>query len=798
MRNIFAPIFLLSLFLLYTCHSLNPNAAIVRFVMLLAFLSALGCRFLGKYIWSYLFIAFSIGLLITSQFLKEKEEFYRVTRSVSAFHIPAEEYATLYGQLKSFPEIGNDESILTLETHFLEYRRQKIPVHFFTRLNVKGDGDLKHLYWGDHIAVSARIFSNRFNRNFYPNSMEDYVLSKKIHFNGSCKSVQMVAVEQETWWAWKLIGKWRNMIRDAIDKKYTGPNGELDPKGVFLEATLLGEQGKLGAEQKDQLLSAGVYHIFAISGANIAVIALFSLMFLKFLHVSFRKRYIITGLLLVVFLILSGMTVSAERAVWMALLIFLARILYLEIDIFNIISFAGLIILMKNPGQFLDAGFILTFTLTAAIVIGRKIFLPLLSKWKVLRLNTHTYINELLSANLSAAVISLPLSLLFFKQYSFVGFFAGLLLLPLTGIITAGGVLLIALPLISSRVSGVLLLLLDIPLRVFYYIAALFSRAADVFLIYRASPPVVLVVSILIAFYLLSVSRSKFHKLILGLFILAGISYMCITIFYYTPKDLEVFYLDVGQGDSQVVVFPGGDALLIDAGGAYYSSDARVGMKTVLPFLLEKRIKIKWAAISHFHPDHARGIAEIIRIIKPEELWISSEPGADLAYEQLSRDLPAAVAVKILHAPFNKTVGPGGPCSIEILAPDQTIKGGPPRNNHSQVIKISGPYHTFLFTGDIEAEVETRLADTDCPRLRADVIKVPHHGSRTSSGVDFLKCVAPRCAVFSYAQGNRFNFPHKETMRNYKSQGIKCLSTARSGGIRIVSLPGALEIETSK
>jgi competence protein ComEC len=532
----------------------------------MTFLFALGCRFLGKYTWSYWLIALSISLLITSQFLKEKEEFYRVSQSASSFRIPAEEYVTLYGELKAFPEIGTDESILTLETHFLEIGRQKIPVHFFTRLNVKGD--LKQLNWGDHIAVSARVFNNRFNRNFSPNSMEDYVLSKKIHFNGSCKSAQMVSVEQGTSWIWKLIGQWRNKIRAAIEKKYTNEKGLLDPKGVFLEATLLGEQGKLDTVQKEQLLSVGVFHIFAISGANIAVIALFSLIFLKFLHVSFRKRYIITGGLLVLFLILSGISVSAERAVWMALLIFIARVLYLEIDIFNIISFAGLIILMKNPGQFLDAGFILTFTLTAAIVMGRKIFLPLLSIWKVFRLNTHTYFNELLSANLSAAVISLPLSLFFFKQYSFIGFFAGLLLLPLTGIITAGGVLLIVLPLISSHISGLLLILLDIPLRIFYYIVILFAKAAHVFVIYRPSPPLLLVVSILTAFYLLSISRTTLHKLILSVFILAGISYMCITLFYYTPKNLEVFYLDVGQGDAEVVVFPGGDALLIDGGGA--------------------------------------------------------------------------------------------------------------------------------------------------------------------------------------------------------------------------------------
>ena len=170
MRNAFAPIFLLSLLLLYTCHLLAPNVAVVQFVMLLAFLSALGCCFLKKYIGSYFLIAFSIGLLITVQFLKEKEEFYRLSASTSAFHIPEEEYVTLYGQLKSFPEIGNGESILTLETFQMEYQQQKIPVHFVIRINAKGD--LRHLYWGDHIAVSARVYNNRFNQNFYPNSME--------------------------------------------------------------------------------------------------------------------------------------------------------------------------------------------------------------------------------------------------------------------------------------------------------------------------------------------------------------------------------------------------------------------------------------------------------------------------------------------------------------------------------------------------------------------------------------------------------------------------------------------------
>ncbi|MCU0290109.1 MAG: ComEC/Rec2 family competence protein, partial [Acidobacteria bacterium] len=384
MKNTFAPIFLISLFLLFSSHLLAPNIAVMQFVMTLVFLSALGCYYFKKYTWSYFLIAFSIGLLITVQFLKEKAVFYDISQSPFPLDIPAEEYVTLYGKLKTFPEIGNGESVLNVETFQMEYQQQNFPVHFNIRLTVKGD--LRLLSWGETISVSARIFKNHFTRNFYPNGMEDYVLSKKVHFNGSSKTIHMVSIEGKAPWIWRLIGKWRNVIRKVIEKKYGGPgkNGQIDPKGVFLEATILGEQGKLDLTQKEQLITAGIYHIFAISGANIAVIALISLSILKFLRVPFRKRYMISGLLLLVFLILSGITVSAERAVWMALLIFLARILYLDVDILNIISVTGLLFLIKNPAQFLDAGFILTFTLTAGIVIGRKIFLPLFNKWKAL------------------------------------------------------------------------------------------------------------------------------------------------------------------------------------------------------------------------------------------------------------------------------------------------------------------------------------------------------------------------------------------------------------------------------
>jgi competence protein ComEC len=790
MKRIFVPLFLTCLLLLYVSHHLDIKDDVIHPFIIITFFCAVGCYFLKKFKWSYVFIVLAVGLLITARFAGEKENFYRLSNS----DIPSDQYITVHGRLTAFPEIGSEYSYLYLETEHLEFQRKKIKIHLSVRIKVKGN--LQHLHRGDRVTVDAKLYRNRFNRNFYPNGMEDYVLYKKNHFNGYCKSSELVMVEARSP-VWKLIGEWRNKIRDVIEEKYTDPGGNpagvLDRKGVFLQAILLGERTKLEGEQKDRLLSAGVFHLLAISGAHIGIIALFSLLFLKFVKVPFRQRYIAAAVILIIFLVLSGFKISAERAVLMALLIFIARIFYLGIDIFNIISFCGLLILIRNPAQFLDAGFILTFTLTAAIVAGREIFLPLMKKWKKPP-GISNALKEFLSANISASMISLPLSLFFFKRYSFAGFVAGLFLLPLTAVITGLGILLIPLAPLSTAVSRILLAALDIPLTLFFYVVDFFSPIRGSFNIFRASPSILVVVVILAAFFLLSAVRTNTHKIILGAVMVMGICFISLNLFFYSPQNLEVFYLDVGQGDSQVVVFPGGDALLIDGGGTYYS-DFQVGRNIVLPFLLQKRIKIKWVAVSHFHPDHVRGITEIIPIIKPEELWISAEAGEDSFYDQLMAAVPPTVEIKKLHAPFTETVGS---CTVEFLYPKEVIKEYRPHNNHSQVLRISDGYFSFLFPGDIEHEVETDLAGTNCAKLRADVLKVPHHGSRTSSTPDLLDCVKPRWAVFSYGHNNRFRFPHREVMRNYKSRRIKTLSTARSGGIRIVSLPGSIKIETTK
>ncbi|MCK4762499.1 MAG: DNA internalization-related competence protein ComEC/Rec2 [Candidatus Aminicenantes bacterium] len=859
MLDIFSPIFLLCLSLLYLSQKTGFVFTVPQSLTIIAFSAALAFYLIGNFSFTrrgekrivptaykekrlkiaYFFIALTVALLISAHFLKEKEHFYKARtasapyegpgkgsapptyekpgKSKPGLDIPRDEYITVVGKLTSFPEIGREYSVIYLETGILEYGGERKSLSLNIRVKVKGD--LRFLHTGDCIDISVKFYRDTLNRNFFPNPFEDYFFLKRIHFSGYCKSKHMVTVQKKTGWAWRFIGRWRNKIRAAIEKKYRGPEGEIDPKGVFLEAILIGARGRVDNNLKNELLDAGVYHLLAISGAHIGIIAVFLLFLFKILRIPRELRYILTGAFLILFLILSGFRISAQRAVLMALLIFTARVLYLDINAFNIISFCGLLLLFKNPAAFLDPGFILTFTLTAAIVCGRRIFLPLLQGYRFKKIPAT--VKELLCANLSASLLSLPLALFFFKRYSFAGFPAGLLLLPLTAVITAAGILLVPLAPLFPAAAAVLLHISDFPLALFFKISGFFSEQVNL-TIFRASPSLLPVVLILTAFFLVPAVKNRDFKkkngrrtqpmrdlgevltkkalltIIVIVFILTNL-FITVNLFYYKPGHLEVFFLDVGQGDSQVVIFPGGEALLIDGGGAYYS-DYETGTQVVLPFLLQQRIRIKWAAVSHFHPDHVGGITEILHIIKPEELWISAAARQDFFYKKFIKAArKQGVKIKKLAASFTKTIDG---CRAACLYPEKFIESDSAHNNHSQVLKISDRWNSFLFTGDIGSEVEEFLIEKGSAQpgkhLHADVLKVPHHGSRTSSTLAFLECVSPRLAIFSYARGNRFNFPHPRVTKNYKKTGIITLSTADRGGIKITSLPGKIKIETSR
>jgi len=734
----------------------------------------------------YILIVISISLLFTFYFLKEKQNFYKI----SNLSLPVNFYITAYGTVLDFPQLknkGQDKSNTTklfIKIKTLKYKKKRVEKKF--NVSVSVIGKINNISRGDKIRINLKLSRRIISKNFFNNPINDYYLANKIHWSASCKSAQMVKILYKNRF-WSMVSNFRTRVISILEKKYPKNLHSNIKKKAFIKAILLGDKSDINKTLKENLLNAGIYHIFVISGAHIGIVALLLFYVLRIIGINKKKRLLFTALSIIFYLIISGGNLPAQRAVIMALIIIISKLIYQKTNIYNVIAFSGVFIIFMNPTDILNPGFILTFTLSFGITAGRELILPYMKQ-------VPAFTKELISASLSASIISLPLSLFFFKRYSLLSFFSAILLIPIATIIIGLSFTLLSLALFPEFLSRFILLILDPFLSIFYFIMDKILNKID-FTIYRASPNVFLILVFLGIFAFFSLKKiTPKYKLVFVIILIVFVVYFALPDKKYKTKNLETFFLDVGQGDAEVIIFPNGKSLLIDGGGVYYSS-FEVGKRIVLPFLLQKKIKIDWIAVSHTHPDHVRGILEIIKILKPSELWLSQKSIKDRYWKELINKGKNITKILYIDSNFKRYVGK---CKIKCIYPQKVISERYANNNSSQVLKISDKFHSFLFTGDIEKKAEDLLIDSMGKKLKSDVLKVPHHGSKTSSSIKFLQLVYPKIAVFSSKKNNKFGFPHISVIKNYKKIKTKNLFTAKNGGIRIVSKNNNLYIEKQK
>jgi competence protein ComEC len=257
----------------------------------------------------------------------------------------------------------------------------------------------------------------------------------------------------------------------------------------------------------------------------------------------------------------------------------------------------------------------------------------------------------------------------------------------------------------------------------------------------------------------------------------------------FAPKldrgKLAVNVLDVGQGDSIFASFPGGHTMLIDGGGLSgservggYRSGMDVGEEVVSPYLWSRGLKrIDVVALTHAHHDHLDGLLSVLQNFKVGELWIGR--GEDnrefraLLAEARSRGVPI---VQKATGDIFRWNGVDG----RVLWPPDAIAMPKASNDDSLVMRLSDGNEHFLLTGDIEQHVEAKLVSRQ-ETLASDFLKVPHHGSKTSSTAAFLSAVAPRVAVFSVGRDNSFGQPAEAVVERYQAAGVRLLRTDEDG-----------------
>jgi competence protein ComEC len=705
-------------------------------------------------------------------------------------------YADFTGRLFRSPGFALGKTYLYLNVEKISFGNKDVEARGHLRVTVLHPDRYPspvRLRAGDRVKISARILPVRDFRNFGESGLADLRKTRGIHNHAVTKSALLV--EKLPQGRGAPARRWVSSVRlawqEKIEAYFSRPDGTgLTQPGAVLEALLLGERGRLAGSTTAALQRSGLYHVIAISGAHIAVITFLLFSLLSLARVPRRVSYVVLILALVFYAALVEGRASVFRAVIMTLVFIVGKLLWKNSHILNTVSFSAFVLLLANPFYLFDIGFELTFAATLAIIV----FYP-----RVIRFLPRLpfKISELFALSLTAQLGVLPLVASSFHRVTFAGLALNFLAIPLMGVIMAFGFVFLGLAAVGAFAGRLLAPVLDFLVRTFLWTTGLADSSS--LLSYRIPTPHLLVVIGYFVFLLALLLPRRFRGQKLASFgLFAG--FLAVLVAYPFPahfsRDLSVTFLDVGEGDSILVEFPGRKKMLIDGGGVP-DDTLDIGELVVSPYLWDRGIKrLDYLVLTHAHPDHLNGLKSIARNFRVGEFWDALSPPDHSGYQELIRNLGSAVSRRVTFRGFGMREGA---VRVEALHPEP---GEPPpaqrvSNNDSIVLRVSLGGESFLLTGDVEAAVEAEIVDSGA-NIEAQVLKSPHHGSRSSSSPAFLAAVRPEIVVISVGRGNLYNFPHPEPLSRYGGLGARVYRTDLDGAVRISTDGKTLAVATSR
>jgi len=628
---------------------------------------------------------------------------------------------------------------------------------------------------GDEIRASVRLSSGGAFRNFGAFSYERYLRGVNIHRRASTKTSLLVK-RTGTAPAGSVrarISRIRCGIQAELERRFPAPDGnDISPAGAVLEALLLGEDGRLDEATIENLQKTGLYHLFAISGGHIAILNVLLFSLFRLVRMSPRASRLALAAFLVFYTILIEGSPSVLRATFMTLAYLAGRLLWKDVHVLNTISASALFLLLINPSSLFDAGFQLTYVATLSIILFTP---PLLKKLPRLPFKA----TELACLSVTAALGVAPLIARNFNRVTLSSLLLNFVAIPLVGLIMGIGYAFLPFAAAFPAAAGP-------PAAVLGFLVAVFARISHAldpfpFLSFRVPTPRAGIVFGYFLFLGLTLVRPRFRgqRVLVG----AGFSlfFFVLVVSPFRPgsPELRVTMIDVGQGESLLVEFPGRRTMLIDGGGLAASS-FDIGERVVSPVLWRKGIKkIDYLVLTHPHPDHLAGLVAVAKNFRVGEFWEGGPTRVDGLYADLLRALPSGVIRRRCGRGFRRREGE---VSIAVLHPEMpAVAVG---NDGSLVIKIALGRTAFLLTGDVGAATERELLEAGFD-LGSAVLKAGHHGSAASTSTAFLGAVRPGVVLVSAGEGNTYGFPSPEVLGRCRSAGAEVLRTDVDGAVEI-------------
>ncbi|MDA1190393.1 MAG: DNA internalization-related competence protein ComEC/Rec2 [Candidatus Poribacteria bacterium] len=593
-----------------------------------------------------------------------------------------------------------------------------------------------------------------------------------------------------------------------------------DTYAPLFAGVLLGEKRQLPDWALDDFIDGGVVHVLVVSGANFIVLAVALFSVLRAVRVPNKLAILITAPTLWMATGLFRFEPQVVRAAIMVTFALIPRLLERDTEPswtpqnamrvphyahLNYLAASALLILMFDPFALFDIGFQLSFGAAASI-------LYLLPKWNLAlevrfghirqtRFGKYlwTWGAQVFLATAAAQIVTTPLVAWHFQRVDWAGLLANIPVVILIELITVAALLatvfgLIWLPL-GVFFGGVALLGFRALLPIVHFFASLPGAH---WMVAQPSPP-------LLALYGLAVfamTHPTWFRLNRGrvAILVAGCAACVAWYFALKPvgERLEITFIDVGQGDATFIRLPDGKTLLIDAGAKSDLTGYDTGERAVVPYLLsEGASSLDWLVLTHPDLDHYGGMVSVLETLEVRSIVGWSDVFGEGSEGQRIGALQSAVHAE--NAPYGFRAGDtlyasehdGKPLSVEIIYPfdDRSVDlTDDDRNDDSLVVMLTYGDFRALLTGDIERGAEASLIErsrAERRSLRADVVKMPHHGSKTSSGAAFIEAVDPQLAVASAGVRNRYGHPAEEVVARYERLGVETLATNRVGAVTV-------------